>query len=201
MSNYSPMGIAWYWWLCAYISPGLAYAIYHLFKEYLNRPSDFVKGMLKAIGHAKKKSLLDHLLEAFAYTIATLCIALGWPAFLIWSRIQAKKEVAREVERNKPEFICMPKYLVAKVNPLDAEQSNYVHDPLGYAPALPFGHLNQAWVNFLSNMHDPEEELWSFHIPKGNACGMFGIESSGDISGYARVRHGQILEEFITEND
>ncbi|QWE27930.1 hypothetical protein [Polynucleobacter sp. AM-7D1] len=201
MNYQSPMGISWYWWLCAYTSPGLAYATYHLFKEYFNRPSDFVKGMLEAIGQAKKKGFLDHLLETFAYTIATLCIALGWPAFFVWSRIKAKKDAAREIERNKPEFICMPKYLVAKVDPQDAEKSNYVNDPLGYAPALPFGHLNQAWGSFLSNMIDPEDELWSFHIPKGNKCGMFGMDSSGDISGYAKVRNGQILEEFIVEID
>jgi hypothetical protein len=30
---------------------------------------------------------------------------------------------------------------------------------------------------------------------------MFGMNSSGDISGYAKVRNGQILGEFITEND
>lgn len=201
MNYQSPMGIAWYWWLCAYTSPGLAYATYHLFKEYFNRPSDFVKGMLEAIGQAKRKSLLDHLLETFAYTIATLCIALGWPVFFVWSRIKAKKDAAREIERNKPEFICMPKYLVAKVDPEDAEKSNYVNDPLGYTPTVPFGHLNQAWGSFLSNMLEPEDELWSFHIPKGNKCGMFGMDSSGDISGYAKVRNGQILEEFITEND
>lgn len=201
MNHQSPMGIAWYWWLCAYTSPGLAYATYHLFKEYFNRPSDFVKGMLEAIGQAKKKSLLDHLLETFAYTIATICIALGWPAFFIWSRIKVKEDAARAIERDKPEFICMPKYLICKVDALDAEASSFVSDPLGTVPALPFGHLNHAWGNFLADMLDPEDELWSFHIPKGSKCGMFGMDSSGDISGYAKVRHGQILGEFITEND
>jgi hypothetical protein len=73
--------------------------------------------------------------------------------------------------------------------------------PAGDCNALPFGHLNQAWGDFLFNMLDPEDELWSFHIPKGNKCGMFGMDSSGDISGYAKVRNGQIFGEFITESD
>jgi hypothetical protein len=30
---------------------------------------------------------------------------------------------------------------------------------------------------------------------------MFAMDSSGDIAGYAKVRHGQILGEFITESD
>ena len=201
MNCRSPMGIEWYWWLCLYTSPGLAYATYHLFKEYRNRPSDFVKGMLEAIGQAKKKSMLDQLLEMFAYSVATICIAVGWPVFFIWAKIKAKEDDAREIERRKPQFICMSKYLVVKLDPQDAEASSYVNDPLGNIPALPFGHLNQAWGNFLSNMLDPEDELWSFHIPKGSKCGMFGMDSSGDISGYAKVRNGQILGEFITEND
>jgi hypothetical protein len=50
-------------------------------------------------------------------------------------------------------------------------------------------------------MLDLEDELWSFHIPKGSKCGMFGMDSSGDISGYAKVRNGQIHGEFITEAD
>jgi len=201
MNYHSPMGIAWYWWACLYASPGLAYALYHLIKEYFNRPSDFVKGMLEAIGQAKKKNVLDHLLEMFAYSVATTCIAVGWPAFFIWSRVKAKKDDAREIERNKPQFICMPQYLVAKVSPIDAELSSYVNDPLRTVPTLPFGHLNQAWGNFLSNMMEPEDELWSFHIPKGKKCGMFGMDSSGEITGYAQVRNGQILGEFITELD
>jgi hypothetical protein len=128
-------------------------------------------------------------------------MALGWPAFFVWSRIKVKEDAARAIERDKPEFICMPKYLICKVDALDAEASSFVSDPLGTVPALPFGHLNHAWGNFLADMLDPEDELWSFHIPKGSKCGMFGMDSSGDISGYAKVRHGQILGEFITEND
>lgn len=201
MNYHSPMGIAWYWWVFLYISPGIAYAFYHLLKEYFHRPSDFVKNMLEAIGQAKKKSVLDHLLEMFAYSVATICIGLGWPAFFVWAKIKAKEDDAREIERNKPQFMCMPQYLVTKVNPIEAEASNYMNDPLGNVPALPFGHLNQAWGNFLSNMMDPEDELWSFHIPKGSKCGMYAMDSSGDIAGYAKVRRGQILGEFITEND
>jgi hypothetical protein len=30
---------------------------------------------------------------------------------------------------------------------------------------------------------------------------MYGMDSSGDIAGYAKLRNGQIIEEFITENE
>lgn len=65
MNFSSPMGIDWYWWLALYASPGLIYVVYQLLKEYRNRPSEFVKGMLAAIGQAKKRVsriiFLNHL--------------------------------------------------------------------------------------------------------------------------------------------
>ena len=201
MNYQSPMGIEWYWWLCLYTLPGLAYVTYHLLKEYLNRPSDFVKGMLEALGQAKKKSLLDHLLEAFAYSVATICIALGWPAFFVWARIKAKEEEALEIERNKPDFNCLPEHLISKVDPRDIEIASYALDPLGSVPARPFGHLNQCWMNFLAEILEPEDEIWCFYIPKGSKCGTHHFAASSDIRGYAKVRHGEILGEFITESD
>jgi hypothetical protein len=35
--------------------------------------------MLAAI--SKKKTIADYLINTFAYTVALLCVALGWPAF------------------------------------------------------------------------------------------------------------------------
>jgi hypothetical protein len=201
MNLTSPMGIEWYWWLCLYTTPGLAYAAYHLLKQYRNRSSEFVREMLKTIRKPKRKSFADYFLEMIAYTMAIICVAIGWPAFFIWEKIKANEEAARELEEDEPQFICTPQHLVAKVDPTVAEASSYVNDPLGLVPALPFGHLNQAWGDFLSDMLDPEDELWSFHIPKKDNCGIYGMDSSGDISGYAKVRRGQVLGEFITESD
>jgi hypothetical protein len=50
-------------------------------------------------------------------------------------------------------------------------------------------------------MMDPADELWSFHIPKGSKCGRHGFAASADIRGFAHVRSGEILGEFITESD
>lgn len=199
LSKTSVFGLSWYELLGIYTLPGIAYASFQLVKEYRNRPSQFARDLLSALG--QKKSLVDRLLNILVYAIAVICIAFGWPLFGIWTIFQYRKEAALEIERNKPDIDCLPEHLVVKVDPHDAELASYVADPLGTVPPLPFGHLNQGWVNFLSEMLDPEDEMWSFFIPKGSECGKHRFAASSDIRGYARIRDGEILGEFITESD
>ena len=193
------LGLSWIEWLCIYTLPGLLYSTHHLYQEYRTRPSQFARDMLKAIG--QEKSITERLLNIVVYIIAIAAMAFVWPAFLVWGLVKRKEEAAREIERNKPRFECSPQYLVAKVDPIDAETANYVIDPLSKTPPLPFGHLNNGWANFLSDMTDEEDEMWSFFIPKGSLCGQYRPASTGDIRGFAKVRGGEILGEFITESD
>jgi hypothetical protein len=50
-------------------------------------------------------------------------------------------------------------------------------------------------------MTDDVDEMWSFYIPQGSKCGKYRRSASSDIRGYAKVRNGEILGEFITESD
>lgn len=199
LSGISLFGLSWYELLAIYTLPGVSYALFQLAKEYANRPSEFAKGMLAALG--KKKSIADHLINGFAFTIASFCIAFGWPLFGIWAIFQSRKEAAREIERNKPNFNCLPEHLINKVEPHDAEISSYVIDPLGTVPPLPFGHLNKGWNNFLAEMTDERDEMWSFFIPKGSQHGKHRFAASSDIRGYVRVRNAEIVGEFVAECD
>ena len=199
LSSISVFGLQWNELLAIYALPGVSYLVFHLAKEYRNRPSEFARGMLATIG--KKQSIADHLINTFAYCMAMLCITFGWPLFGIWAIFHYRQEAALELERNKPDFACLPEYLLAKVDPRDAEIASYIIDPLSTVPALPFGHLNQGWVNFLADMMDPNDEMWSFLIPKGGKCGKYRFANTGDVRGYAKVRNGEILGEFITESD
>lgn len=199
LSGISVFGLSWFELLAIYTSPGLSYALFHLLKEYRNRPSDFARGMLAAIG--KKRSIADHFINILAYTIATFCIAFGWPAFGIWAIVKSRREASLEIERKKPDFTCLHEHLISKVNPTDAEIASYIIDPLGTVPPLPFGHLNHGWVSFLANMLELDDEMWSFHIPKGSECGKHRFAATSEIRGYAMVRNGEILGEFITERD
>jgi hypothetical protein len=199
LSGISVFGLFWYELLGIYTLPGLSYASFHLIKEYRNRPSEFARDLLSAIG--REKSFTDRLLNIVVYAIAFICIGFGWPLFGIWAIFQSKREAALEIERNKPDFNCLPEHLICKVDPHDAEITSYVVDPLGTVPPLPFGHLNQGWVHFLAEMLEPKDEMWSFYIPKSSEHGKHRFAASSDIRGYAKVRNGEIMGEFITERN
>jgi hypothetical protein len=50
-------------------------------------------------------------------------------------------------------------------------------------------------------MTDDRDEMWAFYVPKGSECGKHRFAATSDIRGYARVRDGKVLGEFITESD
>lgn len=186
-------------YLLLYMAPGIFMGAYLLVKAFQDRPSDFAKGLMKVMG--KEITLIDQLKECGVYSFALVCVLIGWPGFLIWFIKDKKGEVARQEWQEKPDFECAPEYLIAKVDPVDAEIASYVIDPLGTVPLLPFGHLNKGWVNFLAEMLEPDDEMWSFFIPKGSECGRHRFAASSDIRGYAKVRDNKILGEFIFESD
>ena len=189
----------WIDYLLLYIAPGIFMGAYLLVKGFQDRPSDFAKGLMKVMG--KEITLVDQLKECGVYCFALICVLIGWPGFLIWFIKDKKDEVARQEWQEKPDFECAPEYLIAKVDPVDAEIASYVIDPLGTVPLLPFGHLNKGWVNFLAEMLEPDDGMWSFFIPKGSECGKHRFAASSDIRGYAKVRDNKILGEFIFESD
>jgi len=189
--------LSWKEWLLIYMTPGIAVFGYNLAKTYKVRPSEFARAILENVrGKTTIKEVLENIL---VYSFAGVCILIGWPAFLVWWFITSKQEATQEIEQNKPRFYCMPQHLIQKLTPMEAEASSYVIDPLGKVPNLPFGHLNTAWAILLSDLFDPKDELWSFHIPKGCITGKYGNTYSGDTSGFAKIRNGEILAEFITE--
>jgi hypothetical protein len=197
--SYSFWGFTWWVWLIAYVLPGVFYVAYHLLKEYRDRPSQFARDLLAAMG--RTRGIKDVLGDILVYTIAAILILSTWPAVAVWSFFKVRQDAAREIENSKPDFNCSSQYLISAIDPRDAELVSYVIDPLGCVPSLPFGHLNKAWGNFLSEMMDPSDELWSFYIPKGSKYGRHGFAASSDIRGFAHVRSGKILGEFITESD
>jgi hypothetical protein len=199
LSSYSFWGFAWWVWLIGYALPGLIYVADSLLNEYRDRPSQFARDLLAAIG--RKRTLRNVLEDVLIYTVASVSILVAWPAFAVWAFFEKRKDAALEIENNKPDFQCTLKYLISRVDPRDAEVVSYVIDPLGHVPSLPFGHLNKAWGLFLAEMMDPTDEMWSFYIPKGSKCGRHDFPASSDIRGFAHVRFGEILGEFITESD
>ncbi|QWD18692.1 hypothetical protein G6696_03540 [Polynucleobacter paneuropaeus] len=190
---------SWLEWLLLYILPGAVMAIFILFIAWRDRPTEFIRGITRLL--SKETSLVDRLKEFLIYCFAISCVLLGWPGFMIYYYRHRIDEKANQAWQALPDFDCAPEYLVSQVNPIDAEIASYVVDPLGAVPPLPFGHLNAGWVNFLSDMTDDADEMWSFYIPKGGKTGKYQFETTSETRGYARVRDGKILAEFITERD
>lgn len=49
-------------------------------------------------------------------------------------------------------FTCQKDSLINRVEPFEVEVANYVTDPLGRVPNVPFGHLHQGWINLLAQL-------------------------------------------------
>lgn len=189
----------WQSWLYGYLAIGTLTAIFFLLLSYKERPSKFARDVMAALGHGN--TIKQYLQDTLVYSIATLTIVIGWPGFLIWAA-NKKLESLREAKReDEPKFMCKSQHLVRKVDPIQAEEENMIHDPLGMAPKLPFGHLNGAWTNFLSDYGFEEgTELWYFEIPPETEVRRY-LKSSAVISGYAKVVKGKILDEIVVEAD
>ena len=190
---------SWVDYFLLYLTPGVAMASFLLIKTVLEKPSDFAQSVMKMMG--KEETWLDKLKEAAIFSFGIACALVGWPGFVVWFIKDKRDEAIRQKRDDKPNFTCLSEHLIAKVDPHDAEIASYVIDPLGSVPPLPFGHLNKAWGNFLAEMLGEEDEMWSFYVPVGAECGKYRRPASSDIRGYAKLRNGKILGEFITESD
>jgi hypothetical protein len=78
----------------------------------------------------------------------------------------------------------------------EAENLGVVTDPLGRAPALPFGHLNGAWLTFLSGQ-EPDFSLWYFEVPLENAL----VRYERACRGFAWVKARKVKAEFVFETN
>jgi len=82
------------------------------------------------------------------------------------------------------------------ISTAEAEKMGVVADPLGRAPALPFGHLNGAWQSFLAKRED-DFSLWYFEVPVENAPVRFGRACRG----FAWVKARKVQAEFVFETN
>ena len=80
------------------------------------------------------------------------------PFILEFADDRAGKREARDA--SKP-FQVKPEHLIKACILEEIEAEAMVHDPLGFVPNKPFGHLNGLWVAFRDDL--PEDaRLWSF---------------------------------------
>lgn len=140
----------------------------------------------------------DELVTLLGFSL----LSVAWPILVLWMMINIFS--AKASWRSKlPEaaFTCQPPYLRKAVNQADAQIMGTVFDPLGRAPALPFGHLNAGWLTFL-NKESEGFALWCFEVP----CTPIATgESTKPVlfsqRGFAWVKTRKVKGEFVFEGN
>lgn len=99
--------------------------------------------------------------------------------------------------RNNPtdeerKFSVRRQHLQEQLTLQEIEKREMVIDPLKAVPDLPFGHMNAAWITFLSK-HRNDSELWSFSARWKSAWGRNELRA-----GYVEVHKGTPGIYFLT---
>ena len=155
--------------------------------------------LARQMSEPQPKNWGQYLLEWAMYPL----IWLAWPLALLiavqallkqrgieWNPFPWGKSLKPSSANLEDKFICHFTDLVEAIEPVKAEATSFVKDPLGRVPNLPFGHLHLGWSHLLSQL-EPTDTLWRFKSPKRgrqDAC-----------SGYAVVRQRQVIAEYIYE--
>lgn len=136
-------------------------------------------------------------IKAFqSYALIALATTLLWPAvaplLLYWKWSSRRSDEHRADEERT--FAPSREDLVSHFTLDGIEARELIHDPLGGAPRLPFGHLHDAWAKFVSEL-PAEAELWSYATVWENRwCEQEQHE------GYIAVQPGAIGPFFETVN-
>jgi len=189
-----------YLYLYIYLGVGVVcsgYFVIRAFIEYLNL-SSYRKNFHTP--QSFKIQLLALLQSTLVYSVACLLCTVAWPVILIWGGIEKMQERQIKARNRGPHFYCKKEYLIRKVTPEEAERDSYIYDPLGMAPKVVFGHLNQAWCNFLAELEEGDE-VWLFEIPRHTKPMKTSYRIEGGLGGFARIRNQKIVAEFIIQSD
>lgn len=169
--------------------------------------SDFVRDMLAVARSLEpKKSFAERSAELAAYGL----IVVIWPLIPVVLGIDKLiKKYRKEPNMlfEEPKIIegkttfeegCWPEQLQEEVSVDLVAENHLIHDPLNRVPAVPFGFLNGAWLEFISKIQ-PGDTVHRFEIKEGEPCGLYGYKSREYVSGYAVRRNGLVVEQFQFE--
>lgn len=120
--------------------------------------------------------------------LALLAAVVGWPA-VIWLGIKSAMPRAESTGADGwefGEFTVRPYHLTSRASIEAIEAQELVVDPLGAAPQLPFGFLNDRWRALLQT-REPGDELWTFEAPYMRTTRLgYALVRSGVITGFFR---------------
>ena len=190
---------AWHW-LRYYVVTGLVlFSVLRITAVWLHRTRGAQTLRQELISTYLPKAALDWR-DALTTMAMLPLIAVVWPVVLVWGiTVLCSPNAAWRSKLAAATFCCKPQYLRKPITQAEAEMLDLVIDPLGRAPALPFGHLNAGWLAFLGKEAEGFA-LWYFEIsrepaPVGGLVQPVWLCSRG----FAWVKAREVQAEFVFE--
>lgn len=193
-------------WFFIYFSIGaITLPLLRLFVYMFHRkeaPSVWVDEVIAAL--EKEKSLKAKVKKTLTWVRVVISFCLIWPvALAVAAHAMFFDGPTPLYSSDEPRFTCQKESLIKQVDALEIEEANYVTDPLGRVPNVPFGHLHQGWINLLSQL-EQSDELWMFKT-KGwcnDDSNAPKYEKPRNVSsGFAVVRGKKVVAEFVCSSD
>ena len=181
-------------YLYAYLAAGLVVWLALLMENRrsgsarLSKPSAFMDAL-----HPERKTRRYRILSGLvAPVLSAAAMVLLWPIGLL-VQLQYKAEQRARARREEADtFKLKATDLVERMSLADIAQREMVHDPLGAAPQVPFGHAHAAWQKFTEALQ-PGDEIWRFSAHRTLSWG-----PQEHRRGYAIQRNGQVGAYFMT---
>jgi hypothetical protein len=146
-------------WLWLYLGLGLIFGL-GVYAQNARRPKSGIGLLLESMRGAQ--SWMDQILEKVVVpALGSILVVAAWPAVLAWYLNEKKKEKVEVTRRVEAVFRVRPEDLTGQTTIAEVETSNFIKDPLGAVPELPFGHLNAVWTDFVAS-RPADAQLWTF---------------------------------------
>ncbi len=186
------MSAAWVPLTLAYLSLGVLLLIGLLAeRKPRERGDQSLVELAKAMDPARKSRWYRVRSDILAPGLTGLLVVLAWPGALLWAAkikierwMQDRDIAAHEASRI---FAVRRGDLVEKVEVAAVEAKETVFDPMGAAPAVPFGFLNPQWQALLAQ-RTTADALWSFRALRDGDWGLLD-----EHTGYALMRRRKVV--------
>ena len=183
-------------YLYAYLSTGMVVWLALLLENRLSGSARLSGSsvILDALHPERKTRRYRILTKLVAPVLSAVGVVLLWP-FGVAMKLQDMAAQRARVKREEADtFKLKAADLVERISLTDIAQRELVHDPLGAAPQVPFGHAHAAWKKFTDTLQ-PGDEIWRFSAQRALSWGPLERRR-----GYAIKRQGQVGAYFMTHN-
>ena len=170
------------WWIAIGVVTLIVVLGSHLLTK--KKESDSLRELLDAANPDRTKLSYRLLNNLVAPALGSVFIVIAWPVAIYLKAKELFPGRNSESGDTEREFAVEEKHLIERLSVEEIEQREIVEDPLKAVPALPFGHLHDAWARFVNEL--PEgAEVWSFSANWENHWGGRKL-----LGGYVAVNKG-----------